>query len=115
MNPEGRFVLAGATGSSFLGPLGYMARVWLASRLSRRKAAFFVAKFNRPDLDVIRELLESGQIRPVVEKRYELSQSADALRYLGEGHASGKIVDQRLTLTPPRRRAPGSAGRRAAR
>ncbi len=92
MTPEGRFVLAGATGSSFLGPLGYMARVWLASRLSRRKAAFFVAKFNRPDLDAIRELLESGQIRPVVEKRYELSQSADALHYLGEGHASGKIV-----------------------
>ena len=69
-----------------------MAKVWLASRLSRRKAGFFIAKFNRPDLDVIRELLESGQIRPVVEKRYELSQSADALHYLGEGHASGKIV-----------------------
>jgi NADPH:quinone reductase-like Zn-dependent oxidoreductase len=69
-----------------------MARVWLASRLSKRTAAFFIAKFNRPDLDVIRELLESGQIRPVVEQRYELSQSADALRYLGEGHARGKIV-----------------------
>ena len=53
---------------------------------------FFIAKFNRPDLDVIRELLESGQIRPVVEKRYELSQVAEALRYLGEGHARGKIV-----------------------
>ena len=60
--------------------------------MSSRKAAFFIAKFNRPDLDVIRELLESGQIRPVVEQRYELSQSADALRYLGEGHARGKIV-----------------------
>jgi len=92
MAREGRFILAGATGNSFLGPLGYMARVWLASRLSRRKAGFFVAKFNRPDLDVIRELLESGRIRPVVEKRYELSQAADALRYLGEGHARGKIV-----------------------
>ncbi len=92
MTREGRFILAGATGNSFLGPLGYMARIWLASRLSSRTSSFFIAKFNRPDLDVIRELLESGQIRPVVEKRYELSHVADALRYLGEGHARGKIV-----------------------
>jgi NADPH:quinone reductase-like Zn-dependent oxidoreductase len=92
MTRDGRFVLAGATGNSFLGPLGYFARTWLASKVSSRTAGFFLAKFNRPDLDVIRELLESGQIRPVVEKRYELSQVADAFRYLGEGHARGKIV-----------------------
>jgi NADPH:quinone reductase-like Zn-dependent oxidoreductase len=92
MTGEGRFVLAGATGNSFLGPLGYMARVWLASRLSGPNAGFFIAKFNRPDLDVIRELLESGQIRPIVERRYELSQVAEALRHLGEGHPRGKIV-----------------------
>ena len=84
--------MAGATGSSFLGPLGYFARTWLASLPSRRTAIFFIAKFNRPDLDVIRELLESGQVKPVVEKRYELRDVADALRYLGEGHARGKII-----------------------
>jgi NADPH:quinone reductase-like Zn-dependent oxidoreductase len=90
--PEGRLIMAGATGSSFLGPLGYFARTWLASLPSSRTAVFFIAKFNRPDLDVIRELLESGQVKPVVEKRYELGDVADALRYLGEGHARGKIV-----------------------
>jgi len=90
--PEGRLVMAGATGRSFLGPLGYFARTWLASLPSRRTAIFFIAKFNRPDLDVIRELLESGQVKPVVEKRYELRDVADALRYLGEGHARGKII-----------------------
>jgi len=90
--PQGRFVLAGATGSSFLGPLGYFGRVWVASRVSSRKAAFFIAKFNRPDLDVIRELVESGQIRPIIERRFEFTEVADALRYLGEGHARGKIV-----------------------
>ncbi len=92
LTPEGRLILAGATGNSFLGPLGYFARMWLASQASRRTAVFFIAKFNRPDLDVIRELLESGQIRPVVDKRYELSEVAEALRYLGEGHARAKIV-----------------------
>ena len=90
--PEGRLVMAGATGGSFLGPLGYFARTWLASLPSRRTAVFFIADFNRPDLDVLRELLESGQIRPIVERRYELADVADALRYLGEGHARGKIV-----------------------
>ena len=40
----------------------------------------------------LRELLESGKVKPVVEKRYELREVADALRYLGEGHARGKLV-----------------------
>jgi NADPH:quinone reductase-like Zn-dependent oxidoreductase len=90
--PEARLVMAGATGGSFLGPLGYFARTWLASLPSSRTAVFFIANFNRPDLDFLRELLESGQIRPIVERRYELADVADALRYLGEGHAGGKIV-----------------------
>jgi NADPH:quinone reductase-like Zn-dependent oxidoreductase len=93
MTPEAKLILAGAsTGNSFLGPLGYFGRTWAASLGSRRTAVFFMARFNRPDLDVIRELLDSGQVRPIVEKRYELGDVADALRYLGEGHARGKIV-----------------------
>src|SRR3954469_1113128 len=63
--PEGRLVMAGATGGSFLGPLGYFARTWLAALPSSRTATFFIANFNRPDLDLLRELLESSQIRPI--------------------------------------------------
>jgi len=44
----------------------------------------------------LRELLEEGTIRPVVERSYPLSEAADALRYLGEGHARGKLV---ITVT----------------
>jgi NADPH:quinone reductase-like Zn-dependent oxidoreductase len=55
-------------------------------------AVFFVARLNRPDLDVLRELLESGKVKPVVEKRYELGEVGDALRYMGEGHVQGKLV-----------------------
>ena len=46
----------------------------------------------------LRELLEEGTIRPVVERSYPLSEAADALRYLGEGHAPGKLV---ITVTGP--------------
>ena len=44
------------------------------------------------DLMALRELLEEGTIRPVVERSYPLGEAADALRYLGEGHARGKLV-----------------------
>jgi len=59
---------------------------------SSRKVVFFVAKLNRADMQVLRELLEAGKVKPVVDRRYELSDTADAFRYLGEGHARGKIV-----------------------
>jgi NADPH:quinone reductase-like Zn-dependent oxidoreductase len=53
---------------------------------------FFIAKLNRADMMVMRELLESRKVTPVVDKRYEMSDVADAFRYLGEGHARGKVV-----------------------
>ena len=93
LKPDGTLVMVGAPKSSrLLGPLGHIARVRLAAWRGSQKAVFFVAKFNKPDLDALRDLLESGNVKPVVEKRYELGEVADALRYLGEGHAQGKIV-----------------------
>jgi len=59
---------------------------------SSRKVVFFIAKFNKEDMQVLQELLETGKVTPVIDKRYALSEIADALRYLGEGHARGKIV-----------------------
>ena len=47
---------------------------------------------NEKDWAFMKELLESGQVRPVVDRRYTLSQAPEALRYLGEGHARGKVV-----------------------
>jgi NADPH:quinone reductase-like Zn-dependent oxidoreductase len=59
---------------------------------SSRDAVFFVAKPNRADLATLRELAEAEKIRPVVERRYDLTEIADALRFMGEGHAQGKVV-----------------------
>jgi NADPH:quinone reductase-like Zn-dependent oxidoreductase len=44
------------------------------------------------DMQVLRELLEAGKVTPVVDGRYPLKEVADAFRYLGEGHAQGKVV-----------------------
>jgi NADPH:quinone reductase-like Zn-dependent oxidoreductase len=92
LNPHATLVMVGGPKGPFLGPLGHIAKVRLAALRGSQKAVFFMAKFNGPDLGVLRELLESGNVKPVVEKRYELGEVADALRYMGEGHAQGKIV-----------------------
>ena len=57
-----------------------------------QKVKFFIAKITKEDLAVLQELLESGKVKSVIDKTYELSQVDDALRYLGEGHARGKVV-----------------------
>ena len=53
---------------------------------------FFIAKIEKEDLGLLAELLEAGKVRSVIDRRYELSRAADALAYLGEGHARGKVV-----------------------
>jgi len=72
--------------------VGHLAAMRLAAVGSGRTIVFFVAKFNKPDMETLRELLEAGKVTPVVDRRYALSETADAFRYLGEGHARGKIV-----------------------
>jgi len=52
----------------------------------------FIAKLNKTDLLVLQKLIEEGKVTPVIDRRYELSQVPDALTYMGEGHAQGKIV-----------------------
>jgi NADPH:quinone reductase-like Zn-dependent oxidoreductase len=59
---------------------------------SRRKFAFFVAQFNREDMLVLKDLLETGRVKPFVERTYPLTQIAEAMRHLGTGHARGKIA-----------------------
>jgi NADPH:quinone reductase-like Zn-dependent oxidoreductase len=64
----------------------------LASLGSKRKVVFFVAKFKREDLLVLKDLLETGKLKPFVERTYPLTQVAEAMRYLGTGHVQGKLV-----------------------
>ncbi len=93
LDPQATFVMAGGPKTNrLLGPLGHLVKLRLAAVGSGRKVIFFIAKFNKADMLVLQELLESGKVTPVIDRRYELSEIADALRYLGEGHARGKIV-----------------------
>jgi len=64
----------------------------LLSRIGRKKTCFFIANINQKDLVSLKVLLEAGKIVPVIDRRYPLSDAAEALRYLEERHAQGKIV-----------------------
>jgi len=94
LTPAGTLVMVGSqkSGNRLIGPLGRIVRTWLAARFGKQRALFFIAKFNRPDLEVLRELLDSGQITPVIERVYPFAQLTEALRYMGEGHARAKLV-----------------------
>jgi NADPH:quinone reductase-like Zn-dependent oxidoreductase len=93
LEPQASLVIVGAPkGTRLLGPLSHVARLRLASVGSSRKVVFFIAKLNRPDLTTLSELIEAGTVKPVIDRRYELSEVADAFRYLGEGHCQGKVV-----------------------
>jgi NADPH:quinone reductase-like Zn-dependent oxidoreductase len=91
--PGGTLVLAGApTGNHLTGPMGRLARLWLASRLGKKRLVFFVCKPSRADLAVLRELAEAGKVQAPVDRVYPLAELGDALEAMGEGHTQGKLV-----------------------
>jgi NADPH:quinone reductase-like Zn-dependent oxidoreductase len=77
------------------GGIGILARliqmlVW--SRLTSKKLITFLAKPSKEDLTILQELMAAGKVTPVIDKRYSLSEVREAIRYLEEGHARGKVV-----------------------
>ena len=93
LQPEARVIpIGGPKKNRLLGPLPHMAGTRLKAIRSSRTVMFFVAKITREDLNVLRELIEDGKVKPVVEKRFALSELPEALRLMGEGHARGKLV-----------------------
>jgi NADPH:quinone reductase-like Zn-dependent oxidoreductase len=93
LNSQATLVIVGAPkGSRLLGPLSHVVKLRLAAVRSSQKVVFFIAKFNKADMVVLQELLAAGKVTGVIDRRYELNEIADALRYLGEGHAQGKVV-----------------------
>jgi D-arabinose 1-dehydrogenase-like Zn-dependent alcohol dehydrogenase len=89
------FVAVGASANTVYGgarTLRHLASVRLAPVGGSRRVVLFIAKLNKADLQVLRELLEAGKVTPVLDRRYALHEVPEALRYLGQGHAQGKIV-----------------------
>ena len=86
-------VVGGRKTNRWIGPLGDGLKKRFASLAGSRKVVSpFLASIKKDDLVALGELLEAGNVNPVIEKRYELSEVPDAVGYVGTGHAQGKIV-----------------------
>jgi len=93
LNRNGVCVMVGAPHDrGWLVFLGRLIKAPIVSRFSSRKAVMFIAKPNKEDLAVIGELMATGKLKPVIDRSYPLSAAADAMRYLEQGHARGKVI-----------------------
>ncbi len=89
LSPKGTYV---ATGGSMPQLFQAMLLGPCISMTGSKKMGNLISKPNQKDLIFMKGLLETGKVKPVIERRYKLSEAAEALRYLEEGHAQGKVV-----------------------
>ena len=93
LTEHGRLVMVGGeTGGRWLGGMDRQFRALLLSPLVGQKLGMFIASENSKDLTVLRDLIESGKIAPVIDRTYPLSETPAAIRYVQEGRARGKVV-----------------------
>ncbi|MGA3292526.1 MAG: NAD(P)-dependent alcohol dehydrogenase [Candidatus Acidiferrales bacterium] len=92
LNPKGICVIAAGPDGRWLGPLSRFITALALSPFVSQKLVPFIARPNKEDLTVMCELMKAGKVTPVIDKRYRLSEVAEAIRYLEEGHARGKVV-----------------------
>jgi NADPH:quinone reductase-like Zn-dependent oxidoreductase len=93
LTPKGTLVIAGGeTGGRWLGGTDRQIRALALSRFVSQRLGTFITRENHEDMIVLKELIEAGKITPVVDRSYPLSEVPQAIRYLEQGHARGKVV-----------------------
>jgi len=92
ITPTGVYVPCSWGGGDWVRPLFRIAGGLLSSLFTSRRFRTFMVSPNKDDLLFLKELVESGKAKPVIERRYELGEVAEALRHVGEGHTQGQIV-----------------------
>jgi NADPH:quinone reductase-like Zn-dependent oxidoreductase len=88
--PNGICVLAGGGSVAQLVQVAFLGMG--GSKGDGKKIGSFMANYNQKDLQVLKELIEAGKVKPAIDRRYPLSETAEAMRYLGAGHARAKVV-----------------------
>jgi NADPH:quinone reductase-like Zn-dependent oxidoreductase len=96
LNPNGICVMAGVGGAGWhdgmAKRLAGELNAYLRSRFVSQKFIAYIAAFNKADMNVLGDLMQSGKVTPVIDRTYKFSETSDALRYLEQGHARGKVV-----------------------
>lgn len=92
LNPQGIYVMIGAPSGRWIAPFDRVIQMLVMSRFVSQKLLFFVAQVNKQDLTLISELMASGKVTPVIDRHYSLQEVPEAIHYLEQGHARGKVV-----------------------
>jgi NADPH:quinone reductase-like Zn-dependent oxidoreductase len=85
-------IVGGEGGGRWLGGTDRQLRAMMLSPFVGQKLGTFVNKENHEDMLVLKELIEAGKVTPIIDKTYSLAEVPEAIRYLEEGHARGKVV-----------------------
>src|SRR5215207_1772799 len=91
--PRGTLIIVGGeTDGRWLGGTDRQLRALMLSPFVGQKLGTFIASENHEDMNVLKELIEAEKVTPVIDRTYPLSEVPEAIRYLEEGHARGKVV-----------------------
>ena len=90
LNPQGKYICAGGTLSQIFQAM--LLGSWLSRKKGKKMGFMGISHTNQKDLVYMRELLEAGKVIPVIDHCYPLSEAPEAIRYLVEEHAKGKVV-----------------------
>jgi NADPH:quinone reductase-like Zn-dependent oxidoreductase len=82
----------GPNDGRWIGPFGRVINTLLLSPFVSQEMGMFMADTNKKDLTVLADLMEFGKVKPVIDRRYKLSEVPAAIAYLEEGHARGKVI-----------------------
>jgi len=93
LTPNGGLVMVGGPSDNpWLGPLTTSAEAYFVAHFVSQKLLFMLADSNHDDLDVLRDLMQAGKLTPVIDRRYKLAETPQAIGYLEQGHAKGKVI-----------------------
>jgi len=95
LTPKGKYVLIGGGGASEQGLLGGLGKaLWamLFSKFVSQQMGMMMADPSQKDLTILADMMQSGKLKPVIDRTYKLAEVPDAIRYLEEGHARGKVI-----------------------
>ena len=93
LTPKGTLVLSsGDSPGRVIGPIGRIIKALILSPFVSQKMTALVAKASIDDLQILKTMIESGSVTPVIDRTYSLSDTAEAIRYVETGHARGKVV-----------------------
>ena len=92
LTPTGRIVMVAPQPGQWIGPIARVAGAVITTRLGSRPAGAFLADVSRDDLLALKDLIEAGKLRPVIDRTYRFDQIPEGIRYVESGAAAGKVV-----------------------